>query len=165
MSFWSVFIFEGEFELTLVQALLRQVFADAMGCPNKLTSEVIPAYPEEGEEWPSITRFGADVKAIRFRWDKSYSDKQNWKSLQWIINELRKNGPQYSPAAAGAIADISEDDLQGGVIWKFNELVKMVKNWKKAQAAIVVVVSISPEADGAGAAGDVATKKSGLKEL
>jgi len=137
-----------------------------MGCPNKLTGEVIPAYPEEGEEWPSMTRFGVDVKAICFRWDKSYLDKQNWKSLQWIINEVRKNGSQYSPAAAGAIADISEDDLQGRVIWKFNELVKMVKNWKKAQAAaIVVVVSSSPEAEGAGAGGDVAMKKSGPKEL
>jgi len=135
-----------------------------MGCPNKLTGEVIPAYPEEGEEWPSIDKFGTDVKEIRFRWDKPYSDKINWKNLQWIMKELRKNGPQYSPAAAGAIAEISEDDLQSRVIWKFNELVKMVKSWKM-KAANIVVVSSSPEADGAGVAGDVATKKTIAKEL
>jgi len=81
------------------------------------------------------------------------------------MKELWKNEPQYSPAAAGAIAEILEDDLQTRVIWKFNELVKMVKSWKKMTAENIVVVSSSPEADGTGVAGDVAMKKTVPKEL
>ncbi|KAF8803060.1 hypothetical protein BYT27DRAFT_7110741, partial [Phlegmacium glaucopus] len=142
----------------LHQALLRQVFSDAMGCPNKLTGEVIPAYPAEQDIWPVITRAGADVQAMRFHWDKTYTHENNWKNLQWIMKGIRKNGSQYSPAAALAIAEISHEDLQTRVVWKFNELVKTTKNWKKLQQAalapVVVVVSSSPEAEGIGAGDD-----------
>lgn len=122
-----------------------------MGCPNKLTGDVLPTYPTN-EEWPMITTAGVEVKALRFRWDKAYSEAANWKGIRWIMNEIHRNGPQYSPAAAQAIADISNEDLQTRVIWKFNELSKTLKNWnrlKEAEVApVVVVISSSPEPEG-----------------
>lgn len=81
------------------------------------------------------------------------------------MKELWKNGPQYSPAAAGAIVEILEYDIQSCIIRKFNKLIKMVKSWTKMKAANIIVVSSSPEADGAGVAGDMVMKKTAVKEL
>ncbi|KDR68906.1 hypothetical protein GALMADRAFT_256395 [Galerina marginata CBS 339.88] len=62
----------------LLKALLRTVFAASMGCPNKLTGEILPEYPKEGEEWPLKT--DSDEKAMRFCWDQPYSFASNWKN-------------------------------------------------------------------------------------
>ncbi|KAF8883745.1 hypothetical protein CPB84DRAFT_1789738 [Gymnopilus junonius] len=78
-------------------ALLQDVFAKAMACPKKLTGNLLPEYPKEGEEWS--LRTGSEDKALHFKCDKLSSDETNWPNLQIIIKEIHTNGSSYSPAA------------------------------------------------------------------
>ncbi|KAF8875402.1 hypothetical protein CPB84DRAFT_1796495 [Gymnopilus junonius] len=72
----------GQAASSVTQALLWDVFAKAMACPKKLTGNLLPEYPKEGEEWP--LRTGSEDKALRFKWDKPFSDETNWPNLQHL---------------------------------------------------------------------------------
>ena len=74
------------------------------------------------------------------------------KNLQAIIKEIHHNGQQHIPGASSALANISDDDLLNRVTWKFNELSKTFKAYKKAQLAAVssavIIVTSSPDPEG-----------------
>ncbi|PPQ83418.1 hypothetical protein CVT26_004406, partial [Gymnopilus dilepis] len=101
----------------ILKSLLRDVFIKAMACPAKLTANVLPSYPKEGEEWPM--RVDGGERALRFQWKYDHTNEVNWKNLQAIMKEIRASGAAHLPAAAPVLADLSDDDLQGRIIWKY----------------------------------------------
>ncbi|KAG6875301.1 hypothetical protein C0992_004372 [Termitomyces sp. T32_za158] len=125
------------FKLTqrAVQALIRAQFIEAMGCPGKLTADVLPAYPSSNDEWP--IKPGTDVKAIRFHWDRPHTDLENWTNLMLISREVKENGKYTMPAATAAIECVSKDDREARIIQKFRDLVKEVRRLTGKKAAML----------------------------
>lgn len=76
---------------------------------------------------------------------------------------MRRNGQQHSPGASSALADISDEDLNARVTWKFNELSKTFKAYKKAQLAATstAVIVATTDLDPDGLANDEAPNLTG----
>ncbi|KAG6863619.1 hypothetical protein C0993_011442 [Termitomyces sp. T159_Od127] len=131
-------------------ALVRTQFIEAMGCPGKLTADVLPPYPRTTDEWP--VRPGTEVKAICFRWERPHTDPDNWAGLMLISCEIQENGKQTMPSAMAAIEHVSKDDREARIIQKFKDLAKEVRR-AHAKKITSLDVGTVQDAKGAGSEG------------
>ncbi|KAG6877238.1 hypothetical protein C0993_009247 [Termitomyces sp. T159_Od127] len=134
----------------IFKALVRTQFIEAMGCPGKLTADVLPPYPRTTDEWP--VRPGTEVKAIRFRWERPHTDPDNWAGLMLISHEIQENGKQTMPSATAAIEHVSKDDHEARIIQKFKDLAKEVRR-AHAKKITSLDVGTVQDAKGAGSEG------------
>jgi len=103
--------------------MIRHVFARAMGiAPTNMTGKFLPHHPQANEPWP--LKPGTDEPAIRFDWYKKAEDPCNWALIIIIINEISKNGGQYSPACRDALEQVELEHIQERVVYKFKSLRK-----------------------------------------
>ncbi len=75
--------------------------------------------------WPLIT--GTQDKVLRIRWDQDSSHDDNFYSIRMLVCYLRRQGSQLLPAAAQALAMVSEVDLEKRVVKKFLSLQKKLR--------------------------------------
>ncbi|KAG6867940.1 hypothetical protein C0993_009272, partial [Termitomyces sp. T159_Od127] len=125
-------------------------FIEAMGCPGKLTADVLPPYPRITDEWP--VRPGTEVKAIHFCWEQPHTDSDNWAGFMLISCEIQENGKQTMPSAMATIKHVSKDDCDACIIQEFKDLVKEVRQ-AHAKEIILLDVGIVQDAEGAGSEG------------
>ncbi|KNZ77938.1 hypothetical protein J132_02878 [Termitomyces sp. J132] len=91
----------------IFKALVQAQFIEVMGCPGKLTANVLPPYPSLTDEWP--VRPGTEGKAIHFHWEWPHTDPDNWANLMLISHEIQENGKQTMPCAMATIEHVSKD--------------------------------------------------------
>ncbi|KAG5337818.1 hypothetical protein C0989_008660 [Termitomyces sp. Mn162] len=109
----------------IFKALVRAQFIEVIGCPGKLTADVLPPYPSLTDEWP--VRPGTKVKAICFHWEQPHTDPDNWANLMLISCKIQENGKQTMPSAMATIEHVSKDDHKACIIQKFKDLAKEVR--------------------------------------
>jgi len=103
--------------------MIRHIFARAMGiAPTNMTGKFLPHHPQANEPWP--LKPGTDEPAIHFDWYKKAEDPCNWALIIIIINEISKNGGQYSPACRDALEQVELEHIQERVVYKFKSLHK-----------------------------------------
>jgi hypothetical protein len=114
----------------------------------------MPWYPVDPDKatWPLIP--GTKEPVLRFRWDESWEHDDNFYSIQMIIAHMKRHGTVFMPAAASALAVISEDDFQRRVVDKFVGLQKGLRQAKildsnnKRIVMAAVTEAISGDDDG-----------------
>ncbi|KAF8158525.1 hypothetical protein B0H34DRAFT_709223 [Crassisporium funariophilum] len=129
------------------KGVIRLMFQQAMGCPT-LKGKDLPPYPEIEEEWP--LRPSDSTKMTRFRWDRPFNNKDNWKNILKISTEILQNGAQALPEAAKAITKVSEKDRIEKVRKKFTTLAQAYKTEIKKETVVVVSDESDGEADEGG---------------
>lgn len=102
---------------------MRAAFEHHLGVP-KLMVKHLPFWPKPNNNanWPMDA--STNARLLHFQWNENYDHSDNFTALKTIMNFIHTKGASFCPAAAKAIQDISEEDLQQCIIQKFQELQK-----------------------------------------
>ncbi|PPQ99865.1 hypothetical protein CVT24_009616 [Panaeolus cyanescens] len=142
--------------------LLRRAFVLAMRLPDKMTPEVLPDWPADGEVLP--TQVGSEEPVIRFRWEEQASHRDNFTGLEKICSELKKSLnastakpqlPEREDFDVDAFDKILQGDIMERVKSKYNQLARSVRAHRELTAKAAAVV---------GAVGDRGGDQDGLED-
>ena len=99
------------------------------------------------------------AKLLRFRWELSWNQDDNWRGIQGVCDYIKKHGASRVPEAAANIRDISQKDLELQVTQKFKDIVAALKSAKLfdgrgiAQNVAPIVAETVTEGDNGGVVG------------
>lgn len=127
-----------------------------MGTPNVKAASVA-WWPADETAWPIDE--ATKAKLLRFRWELSWNQDDNWRGIQAVSDYIKKHGASRVPEAAANIRDISQKDLELRVTQKFKDIVTALKSAKLfdgrgvAQKVAPIVTETVTEGDNGGVAG------------
>ncbi|KAG6895008.1 hypothetical protein C0992_003535 [Termitomyces sp. T32_za158] len=109
-----------------LKELTRYAFNFCMGIA-RFSENNPPVYPDTDDKstWPKIQ--GTDDAVLRFRWDRAWTDEDNYHSIRWLMGWMKRHGSGVVPSSKLPLLRISEEDLQKRVRERFNNLRKKVK--------------------------------------
>ncbi|KAG9219998.1 hypothetical protein CCMSSC00406_0006911 [Pleurotus cornucopiae] len=110
--------------------LVRTMFAKGMGI-SKLTPQYLPAFPEQGEDWPMRPDIPTQ-RLLRFKWDRDHHDQHNWEMITFISDSIVRHGAAHSPRVAPAILVVSDEDRLESVKKQFKSLARKMKDAEKS---------------------------------